>query len=94
MPWVGSSVEDFKQAFKRIRLPAIALAVLAPALFEDEAKGVEFLMQDKQCAGFLKEFERSKRQTTRNTYEVTFFEAYTGLVNAARIDAKAVYGIE
>ena len=89
VPWVGSSVEDFKAAFKKVRLTARELCSLAPALLEDEAKGTEFLMQDKQCAGILKDLARSKETTTRTSYEVTFFDAYNRLVNLARINPKA-----
>eukprot|EP00746_Dinoflagellata_sp_MGD_P046436 gnl/MRDRNA2_/MRDRNA2_214147_c0_seq1.p1 gnl/MRDRNA2_/MRDRNA2_214147_c0~~gnl/MRDRNA2_/MRDRNA2_214147_c0_seq1.p1 ORF type:complete len:392 (+),score=73.00 gnl/MRDRNA2_/MRDRNA2_214147_c0_seq1:65-1240(+) len=92
VPWVGSSVDDFKAAFKRLRMSPKDLTVLAPGLFAEEAKGYEFLMQDKQCAGYLADFEKSKQSVTRNNYEISFFEAYTKLVNRARIDSKA-YGL-
>merc|ERR1739848_789650 len=36
VPWVGSSVGDFKAAFKKMRLSVKDLCCLAPALFEDE----------------------------------------------------------
>lgn len=90
VPWTGSSVEDFKAAFKKNRLTVKELCVLAPALFADQTKGTEFLMQDQQCAEYLKFLEDSKRQTTRTSYEVTFFDAWEKLVNLGRI--KKEYG--
>eukprot|EP00670_Eutreptiella_braarudii_P003900 CAMPEP_0174302568 /NCGR_PEP_ID=MMETSP0809-20121228/59697_1 /TAXON_ID=73025 ORGANISM="Eutreptiella gymnastica-like, Strain CCMP1594" /NCGR_SAMPLE_ID=MMETSP0809 /ASSEMBLY_ACC=CAM_ASM_000658 /LENGTH=406 /DNA_ID=CAMNT_0015408485 /DNA_START=31 /DNA_END=1251 /DNA_ORIENTATION=- len=89
IPWTGSSVEDFKQAFKGIGLTAKDLCTCASGLLEDPEAGEALLMTDKQCAGILKDLEKSKQTTTRTTYEVTLFNAYTRLVNVARIDPKA-----
>jgi L-ascorbate peroxidase len=95
VPWVESSVDDFKKGLKRIngRLTTRSLCVLAPALFGDEEKGNAFLAQDKECAGVLSEYEKSKATVTRNGYELAFFEAYTLLVNRARM-SKTPYGLE
>lgn len=92
VPWVGSSPDDFKAAFKKLKLYNSDLCSFAPALLEDEAKAIEFLKQDKDLAGSLEQLEKSKATTTRTTYEVSVYETLDALANAKRLNPK-IYGV-
>ena len=82
--WIGCSIFS-PEILSRKRLHGIRIDAgwdLRPS----EEDAITLLSSDAQLKALLKDLEVSKRPTTRTTYEVNVFHAYTKLVNIARFD--------
>jgi L-ascorbate peroxidase len=91
MPWVGKSATEVKETFKSLGFSVWDICCLAPGFFETEAKGVEFLMQDEECAIKLGEIDRSQKTKTKSNYQASFFDAVQKLANTGTARDDTIY---
>ena len=88
VPWKGSTADEVISAYrsKPLVLTIPDLCKLAPGLLGSLAEAEEVLKQKPEGRSAFEDIEKSKATVTRTAYEIGFFNAYTKVSLAAKID--------
>jgi len=79
IPALGSSSSEYRALFERLGFSKTELCLLAPALTGDYDAGIALLREDPELAKVLDGIEKGKKDLTRTSYEVNFFNAFLKL---------------
>jgi len=88
VPWKGSTIDELIAAYrsKPLVLTIPDLCKLAPGLLGSVAEAEELLKQKPEGRAGFEDIAKSKETVTRTSYEIGFFNAYTKVSLAAKID--------